>query len=94
MNHLIEFGYLPMSYSQTKNEYQLKEAIKSFQQSNQMQTSGFIDDKTCKLMGQPQCAGMILPDSLDFSKDNYLKHRIRRYANFQLKWPRMNLTWR
>lgn len=83
-----------MSYNQAENEYELKEAIKSFQQSNQIQTLGFIDGKTCQLIKQPQCAGMILPESIDFSKDNYLKHRTRRYANFQLKWPRMNLTWR
>lgn len=83
-----------MSFSRVENKSQLKEAIKSFQQSNQIQTSGFIDDKTCKLIKQPQCAGMILPDSLVFSEDNYLNHRTRRYANFQLKWPRMNLTWR
>ncbi|XP_055297619.1 matrix metalloproteinase-2-like [Sitodiplosis mosellana] len=91
---LMELGHLPTSYNQTENKNQLKEAIKSYQQSNRIRVSGFIDHNTCKLMTQPRCAGMILPQSLHSSKEDHLKHRVRRFANFELRWPRTNLTWR
>lgn len=90
----MELGYLSESYNQTKDKYQLKEAIKLFQQSNRLQVSGFVEDETCRSMKWPRCAGMILPDSLNVSNENHLKQRSRRYANFELKWPRTNLTWR
>lgn len=61
------------------------------QQSNEISDSGYVDDATCKLIKKPQCAGIIPYNSFN---ENQSKHRIRRYAAFELKWPKTNLTWR
>ncbi|XP_031625576.1 matrix metalloproteinase-2-like [Contarinia nasturtii] len=91
-NYLVELGYLSKTHSNEQNsvsKQQLKDAIKSFQQSNRIPVTGVIDDNSCKLLNRPQCGGMILPNALS----DY-KHRSRRFASFELKWPRTNLTWR
>lgn len=95
MNYLNELGYFPKVSNQKEwltSDEQMREAIKSFQRSHQIPISGFIDEQSCILMNQPKCAGMIFPDSFHLLNDS--KHRIRRYATFELKWPSTNLTWR
>lgn len=90
MNYLID--YLPKTYDREESatsKETLSKAIESFQQSNRIPVSGLIDDQTCKRMKQPKCGGMIPPDS--FHSTN---NRTRRYASFELRWPRKNLTWK
>lgn len=88
-------GHLPKTYSREGNTAwteQFIEAIKSFQKLNGIPESGIIDNETCELMEKPKCAGLVPPDSIPPLSES--KNRVRRYASFELMWPRKNLTWR
>lgn len=94
VRYLKEFGYLQETFDHWENiasDKQFQIALKSLQKSHGLADTGFIDDATCKLIKEPQCAGMISSDSFNEKK---LKHRARRYASFELRWPKTNITWR